>query len=112
MVDFKGSDELPHARHAQQLLGALAAFCGTPFAEDKHQEMSSIADFLGVEHNLSDLATTGVIPVRPRQQLVEGTLELLAYALQIDWLTPGEARVLCGKLQFIAAAVFNRVGRV
>ena len=100
------------APHARDLMAAAAAAVGFAFARDKRQPMSYKTDFLGIEHKLYRSFISGCILLAPRDRLAKGTVGLCLKALESNRLSPGEASTLCGKLQFMSSALFNKVGRV
>eukprot|EP00438_Fugacium_kawagutii_P020457 Skav206762 [mRNA] locus=scaffold167:384381:393045:- [translate_table: standard] len=65
--DLSVQDWASNRGSAQKLVLALAKALGSPFASEKHQEMSPRADFLGLMHDFSDTHSTGCVRFWVRQ---------------------------------------------
>ena len=103
---------LDASKHAQYAVSATVAAIGFASAYDKRRLVSHNTDFLGIEHALTACSSTGLMHLAPRDRLVKGTRSILFNALEDNYLSPGEASTLCGKVQFMATAIYNNVGRV
>ena len=89
---------------------------GSPFAEDKRQDMTPTGTFLGLDFDLGEISADGTVAfwVRSRLQAkVEDMLaagQPLAFAERTGVLPPGVASKLYGVLNFLEQGMYGRVG--
>ena len=95
---------------AQASFKSLNDLLGTPFAEDKRQPMSHMGVFLGLEHDMSQALTQGVIHFWAKDKLVDKLRRLLQEAHKSEILTPGQASKIYGLANFFEQGVYGRVG--
>ncbi len=96
---------------AQGAVSSLATALGRPFAPPKRQPMASLANFLGIQHDLSRAIDRNLVTFRPKPELVQKVEDMVSEAMQKDCLTPGAASKLRGVLGFMAREVWGKVAR-
>ena len=95
----------------QALGGIIFEMLGTPIAPKKRQPMATTGDFLGVTHDVSQVAVKGTVSFTPKQSLVEKAVAQLSAALSANHLEPGEASKLRGLLKFLALPTWHGIGK-
>ena len=96
------------AGSSQEVVGELFRLTGAPLAAHKRQPMSSVCEFLGLEHSFADPAA---VAFWPKEGLVQKATTIIQGHLDEGQLTPGDASKLRGLLQFMSHAVWLGVGR-
>ena len=94
----------------QQAFRELNALLGSPFADDKRQDMAPTGTFLGLDFDFSTVAVEGAVTFWVRARLQEKVEDMLATAEQTGVLPPGVASKLYGTLNFLEMGVYGRVG--
>ena len=95
----------------QALTHAFFHAVGTGLSPDKREWLSKQATFLGVEHDLSELATTHAITFWPRQGIEDELRAMIAYFKHQRICTPGDASKFRGVWGFATQAQFGQLGR-
>ena len=83
---------------------------GSPFAEDKRQDMAPTGTFLGLDFDLSEISADGTVAFWVRSWLQEKVEDMLATAERTGVLPPGVASKLYGVLNFLEQGMYGRVG--
>ena len=96
--------------NSQMAFGMLNKLLGTPFAEEKHQPMSTQGLFLGLDHDFRDIPVCGHVSFWPRQRLVDKVTDMIRQAKLDDSLQPGAAAKLYGMMNFLEQGTFGRIG--
>ena len=84
---------------------------GTPSAKEKKQQMQAEGDFLRLQHDMREAASTGVVRLWVRQCLIDNIMAIATTARREQELTPGAVATLCGCANFFQMGCFGRVGR-
>ena len=95
----------------QRHLRAVMAMLGLPLSAKKQVDLQVEADYLGLLHDVSQVAVRGVVSFRPRPAIKERVLALIDQAFKANSMTPADASKLRGVLGFISTASFGQVGR-
>lgn len=74
---------------------------GTPFKEVKHKDMCCRTDFLGVVHDFTDALHEFTAVLAPRPTTVDKTLDLIATAINSDYLSKASASKIRGLLSWM-----------
>ena len=80
----------------QQAFRGLNEIMGSPFAEDKRQDMAPTGTFLGLDFDLSEISGDGTVAFWVRSRLQEKVEDMLATAERTGVLPPGVASKLYG----------------
>ena len=83
---------------------------GSPFAEDKRQDMAPTGTFLGLDFDLGEISADGAVAFWVRSRLQEKVEDMLATAERTGVLPPGVASKLYGVLNFLEQGMYGRVG--
>ena len=83
---------------------------GSPFAEDKRQDMAPTGTFLGLDFDLSEISGDGTVAFWVRSRLQEKVEDMLATAERTGVLPPRVASKLYGVLNFLEQGMYGRVG--
>ena len=94
----------------QQAFRDLNEIMGSPFAEDKRQDMAPTGTFLGLDFDLSEISADGTVAFWVRSRLQEKVEDMLATAERAGVLPPGVASKLYGVLNFLEQGMYGRVG--
>ena len=94
----------------QQAFRDLNEIMGSPFAEDKRQDMAPTGTFLGLDFDLSEISGDGTVAFWVRSRLQEKVEDMLATAELTGVLPPGVASKLYGVLNFLEQGMYGRVG--
>ena len=94
----------------QQAFRDLNEIMGSPFAEDKRQDMAPTGTFLGLDFDLSEISGDGTVAFWVRSRLQEKVEDMLATAERTGVLPPGVASKLYGVLNFLEQGMYGRVG--
>ena len=94
----------------QQAFRDLNEIMGSPFAEDKRQDMAPTGTFLGLDYDLSEISGDGTVAFWVRSRLQEKVEDMLATAERTGVLPPGVASKLYGVLNFLEQGMYGRVG--
>ena len=78
----------------QQAFRDLNEIMGSPFAEDKRQDMAPTGAFLGLDFDLSEISGDGTVAFWVRSRLQEKVEDMLATAERTGVLPPGVASKL------------------
>ena len=89
--DATFQDLASNANSAQAAVRAIAAALGSPFSEDKSQDMAVTGDFLGLFHDLSAVRTQGTVSFWIRPRLAEKIRGIVDHATTTQQLTSGTA---------------------
>ena len=95
---------------SQAELARLLDILGSPWAERKRQPCASQADFLGLEHDLSNVPS-GTITFWPRARLVDNVAAAVQLAHESRHISRGQAAKLYGRVNFLDQGVYGKVGR-
>ena len=95
---------------AQWAFSQLNLLLGTPFAEEKKQQMASQGTFLGLTHDLSEVLSTNTIKFWVRDRLQDKMITLMQEAMESKTLRSGIAAKLYGVANFFEQAVYGRIG--
>ena len=88
----------------------LNTLLGTPFAAEKRQPMSSQGLFLGLDHDVSEALSHGVVKFWVRERLETKLMDLINTSRQSHKLTGGTAAKLYGIANFFEQGIYGRVG--
>ena len=94
----------------QQAFRDLNEIMGSPFAEDKRQDMAPTGTFLGLDFDLSQISSDGTVAFWVRSRLQERVEDMLVTAERTGVLPPGVASKLYGVLNFLEQGMYGRVG--
>ena len=94
----------------QQAFRDLSEIMGSPFAEDKRQDMAPTGTFLGLDFDLSEISGDGAVAFWVQSRLQEKVEDMLATAERTGVLPPGVASKLYGVLNFLEQGMYGRVG--
>ena len=94
----------------QAAFEALNALLGTPFAQEKRQAMSCEGLFLGLDHDVSNALSSGVVKFWARERLEHKLMDLITTARKTCRLMPGTAAKLYGIANFFEQGIYGRVG--
>ena len=94
----------------QQAMQKLNALLGTPFSSEKCQKMQPTGTFLGLDHDFSQVHSTGVIQFWARERIEEKLLHLMQTAEDSSKLQPGVAAKIYGIANFFELGVWGRIG--
>ncbi|KAL1510155.1 hypothetical protein AB1Y20_006486 [Prymnesium parvum] len=106
LVDYDGAGQ-----SGQHALSALHDLVGRPFDKDKHQSLAPCNTGLGVIIDVSSVHDDGVLIVRSKWHRCLSVLLMLREARAANFLPPGTASTIHGKLGFILSAAYGRVGK-
>ncbi|KAL1530356.1 hypothetical protein AB1Y20_001264 [Prymnesium parvum] len=95
----------------QDGLSFLHSLAGRPFDADKHQSMSPQGIGLGVRIDVSAVHDDGVLIISTKWHRCLSVLVMLREAARANFLPPGTASTVHGKLGFILSAAYGRVGK-
>ena len=95
----------------QRSVNQLNELLGTPFAPDKKQALSSTGDFLGLEHDLSQAHSQGLVYFWARDRICQKLGDLIKSARHEGRLKPGTAAKIYGIASFFEQGFWGRVGR-
>ena len=105
LTDWKSSKGSGQATFSQ-----LNALLGTPFAQEKRQPMSAQGLFLGLDHDLSQALSSGVVTFWARERLESKMMDIIRTARDTKKLMPGTAAKLYGIANFFEQGLYGRVG--
>ena len=88
----------------------LNIMLGTPFAAEKKQAMQATGQFLGLDHDLTDALSKGVVYFWARERLETKVLDIISTCRLRYHLLPGTAAKLYGILNFLEQGIYGRVG--
>ena len=91
----------------QQAFRDLSEIMGSPFAEDKRQDMAPTGTFLGLDFDLSEISGDGTVAFWVRSRLQEKVEDMLATAERTGVLPPGVASKLYGVLNFLEQGMYG-----
>ena len=94
----------------QAAFEALNTLLGTPFAQEKRQKMSAEGLFLGLDHDMSDALTSGVVKFWARERLEHKLMDIISTARSTGKLMSGTAAKLYGIANFFEQGIYGRVG--
>ena len=94
----------------QQTFRGLNEIIGSPFAEDKRQDMAPAGTFLVLDFDLSQISSDGTVAFWVRSRLQEKVEDMLATAERTGAMPPGVAPKLYGVLNFLEQGMYGRVG--
>ena len=80
---------------------------GSPFAEDKRQDMTPTGTFLGLDFDLSEISGDGTVAFWVRSRLQEKVEDMLATAERTGVLPSGVASKLYGVLNFLEQGMYG-----
>jgi len=109
--DYMIVDLLAAGDSGQGGLSFLHSLAGRPFDSDKHQRMSPTGSGLGVCIDVSAVHDDGVLVVSSKWHRCLSVLVMLREAAHANFLPPGTASTIHGKLGFILSAAYGRVGK-
>ncbi|KAL1499112.1 hypothetical protein AB1Y20_013624 [Prymnesium parvum] len=109
--DYMVVDLEAAGQSGQEGLAFLHRLVARPLDADKHQRMAPVNDGLGVSIDVSAVHTDNRLVVRCRWHRCYTILTLLREARDVDFLPPGTASTVHGKLGFILSAAYGRVGK-
>eukprot|EP00435_Cladocopium_sp_Y103_P070526 s121_g35.t1 len=89
----------------------MAEQFGAPFAAEKHQAMSSSADFLGLQHDFKDTHLCGAVRFWVRERLQNKVQDMMSSVFSEGRLLPGVASKLFGSLTFLNTGCYGKLGR-
>ena len=96
----------------QMLVNTIFTKLGAPLSERKQQRLADGAEFLGLEHDVSQAFTTGEISFWPRAGLIDQIRDRILEILESGVCTSNQANKLLGVLGFTATGMWSRVGRI
>ena len=96
---------------SQHFCVALARLLGSPFSQEKHQQMSPTGEFLGLWHDVGNAIMLGGTTFWVRDRLLHKVEGFLNESLRRQTLTPGVASKLYGCLTFLGHGCWGKVGR-
>lgn len=94
----------------QFAFGKLNGLLGTPFAAEKRQPMASEGLFLGLDHDVSQAMSHGIVTFWARERLEAKLLDLIQTSRQSNRLPGGVAAKLYGVANFFEQGIYGRVG--
>lgn len=94
----------------QFALGMLNQLLGTPFAPDKQQLMAATGTFLGLDHDLSQCLSSGVVSFWARERIQAKLQDIISSCRTQGTLHPGTASKLYGIANFFEQGVWGRIG--
>ncbi|KAL1529132.1 hypothetical protein AB1Y20_000092 [Prymnesium parvum] len=110
--DYMVVDLSVAGQSGQDGLAFLHKLAARPFDVDKHQSMAPANDGLGVSIDVSSVHNDNRLVVRCRwHRCATILLHLLREARDANFLPPGTASTIHGKLGFILSAAYGRVGK-
>ena len=109
--DFCCCEPAEAAASGQRSLRELQALLGAAFAEAKSVAPAAVVVFLGVESDLSEAASAGVVRMRVRPERVARLVDSIAQILDDGVMAHSAAASLAGRLQFTLSWAFGRIGR-
>ncbi|KAL1518784.1 hypothetical protein AB1Y20_003067 [Prymnesium parvum] len=95
----------------QDSLSFLHSMAGRPFDSEKHQSMAPVNTGLGVHIDVSAVHDDGVLIVSSKWHRCLSVLTMLREAARANFLPPGAASTIHGKLGFILSTAYGRVGK-
>ena len=108
--DFAVVEPQAVCANGQDVLGALLAAIGLPFAPKKHVPPAAVFVFLGVESDLTG-APGGEVSMRVTQARIDSIVDQCVAVLESGEMSSAEASRLAGRLYFTLTWAFGRVGR-
>ena len=94
----------------QSAMANINKLLGTPFAEEKRQQMSSKGLFLGLDHDVSKALNPGFVTFWARERL-ETKLTSIINSCQVqNKLPPGVASKIYGIANFLEQGIYGRIG--
>jgi hypothetical protein len=93
----------------QRHLRGFFRLLGRPLSATKAVDLSSKADYLGLEHCVERALSSGVVTFRPRDKLHEKVSDVLSALRRARWVSPSDASKLRGIIQFMATGAYGRV---
>jgi len=109
--DYMIVDFLHAGQSGQAALSFLHSLAGRPFDKTKHQGSAPRNTGLGVLIDVSSVHDDGVLVIRSKWHRCLSVLTMLREAREANFLPPGVASTIHGKLGFILAAAYGRVGK-
>ena len=91
---------------------ALFRMMGTPFNPKKSTSLCEEAEFLGLQHNVGEALSLGVVKFVPREKIVQKSQSLIDQCLESNYCTPAEASKIRGVRGFTMSAKYGKLGRV
>ena len=83
---------------------------GTPFFDEKRQQMAASGTFLGLDFDLTDAMSAGEVTFFVREWLIRKVSDLVASFPEAQTLRAGLASKIYGMLSFLELGMFGRVG--
>lgn len=83
---------------------------GSPFAEEKRQEMAPSGVFLGLQHSFEGCLQTGSVRFWGKDQLEAKLLGFINDARLSKRLSPGQAAKIYGLANFFEQGIYGRIG--
>eukprot|EP00434_Breviolum_minutum_P038763 symbB.v1.2.034397.t3/scaffold4431.1/size39743/2 len=90
----------------QAMFASLNQLLGTPFAQEKRQQMSSEGLFLGLDHDMSAALSSGMVKFWVRERLERKLMDIISTARSTGKLMPGTAAKLYGIANFFEQGGF------
>ena len=94
----------------QGLACGFFALLGTPVDPGKKQPMSQRGAFLGLEHDLTEAVTDGVLCFWPKQALIEQARGIINEAREDNFFCPALAAKYKGLMNCTAIAMWKQEG--
>ena len=94
----------------QRAFRDLNEIMGSPFAEDKRQDVAPDGNFLGLEFDFSAITADGAVAFWVRDRLQEKVEDMLATAELCGALPPGVAAKPYGILNFLELGMYGCAG--
>ena len=108
--DFSITDRSCCRGSAQFAIGELNKLLGTPFSEEKQQQMSPHGTFLGLDHDFSKAHSHGQIFFWARERIQEKLTSFILSAQETGSFPPGIAAKVYGVANFFEMGVWGRIG--
>ncbi len=105
--DFWCVDRADLAARSFDAFERLNVLLGFQIKTSKDVHPTSSGALLGIEVDIATLPFTASVTESRRAAILESILCIL----RVDFLSPGEASTLAGRMNFAASAIFGRVGR-
>ena len=95
----------------QQLVEAVAAGAGSPFAEKKKLPMAGVNKFLGVNHDLRQALSHGIVKFKVMDETFDKGEALLKQAEDAEFLGPGASAKVRGVYGWCARELVGNIVR-
>ena len=99
------------ASSTQATIVSVPADLGSPFSDEKRQQMAPRGDFLGLEHDLTRARSDGLVEFWIRPRLIAKIRGIIDEARDTQQLSSGWASKLYGCVGFLSHASYGRVAR-